>query len=32
MEGFLFVAVNVGTWMLDLPGHDNLGTRKALDN
>jgi len=30
MEGLLVVAMNVRTWMLDLPGLDYHGTRKAL--
>jgi hypothetical protein len=25
-----FIAVNVGTWMLDFPGLDYIGTREAL--
>ena len=24
------VTMNVGTWVLDLPGHDYLGTRKVF--
>jgi len=32
MEGFLVVAMNVRTWMLDLPGLNYLGTREALDS
>ena len=30
MEGLIIVAMNVGTWMLDLPGLDDLSTREAL--
>jgi hypothetical protein len=32
MEGFIVVAMNVGTWVLDLSGLDHLGTREALGN
>jgi hypothetical protein len=30
MEGFGIVAMNVRTWMLDLSGLDDFGTREAL--
>jgi len=32
MEGLLLVAVNMRTWMLDLPQLDHLGTREALSS
>jgi hypothetical protein len=32
MEGFLVVAMNVRTWVLDLPGLDYLGAKEALGN